>query len=143
MNYTLKIGWLYPELMSTYGDRGNIICLQKRCEWRGIEIEIKRLDIGFDEKDIEKCDFLFMGGAQDRQQQIVAKDLNPPAGGEKIDVLKKTIENEIPGLFICGAYQFLGNYYKEANGTIIKGLEILDLYTESPGKNCERLIGNI
>ncbi|MDO8639652.1 MAG: cobalamin biosynthesis protein CobQ, partial [bacterium] len=48
-----------------------------------------------------------------------------------------------PGLFICGAYQFLGNYYKEADGTIIKGLEILDLHTENPGENCERLIGNI
>lgn len=136
--YNLVIGWLYPELMSTYGDRGNIITLQKRCEWRGIKVEVKKLDVGFDENRLATCDVLFMGGAQDKQQQIVAEDLM-----RKRDELKKMIEDEIPGLYICGAYQFLGKYYKEANGNIIKGLGILDLYTENPGSNHPRLIGNI
>lgn len=138
MNYTLRIGWLYPELMSTYGDRGNIITLQKRCQWRGITAEIKRLDIGYSEKELRSCDFLFMGGAQDRQQKIVSTDLK-----KKKTVLKEMIENGIPGLYICGAYQFLGKYYKEADGTVIKGLNILDLYTEHPGEQHPRLIGNI
>jgi CobQ-like glutamine amidotransferase family enzyme len=53
------------------------------------------------------------------------------------------IENGIPGLYICGAYQFLGKYYKEADGTIIHGLGIFDLYTENPGAEVKRLIGNI
>lgn len=138
MNYTLKIGWLYPELMSTYGDRGNIIVLQKRCQWRRIKTEIKRLDIGYSEKELRSCDLLFMGGAQDRQQKIVSSDLR-----KKTAVLEEMIENETPGLYICGAYQFLGKYYKEADGTIIKGLSILDLYTENPGPQHPRLIGNI
>lgn len=141
--YSLTIGWLYPDLMSTYGDRGNIIVLQKRCEWRGIKVEIKRLDLGFKTGDLRKCDLLFMGGAQDKQQKIVSDDLNPPAGGSKVKVLKAMIEKGIPGLYICGAYQFLGKYYKEADGSIIKGLNILDLYTENPGENHKRLIGNI
>lgn len=147
----LVIGWLYPELMSTYGDRGNIIALQRRCEWRKIDVEVKRLDVGFKEEDLIKSDLLFMGGAQDRQQKIVGGDLK-----KKAKVLKKVIEDGTPGLYICGAYQFLGKYYKilnkknfassaykEADGTIVKGLEILDLYTENPGENVERLIGNI
>ena len=75
MNYKLTIGWLYPELMSTYGDRGNIICLKKRCEWRGIEVETKQLDIGFKIYDLRNCDLIFMGGAQDIQQKIVSNDL--------------------------------------------------------------------
>lgn len=137
-NYKLVIGWLYPELMSTYGDRGNIIALQKRCEWRGIEVEIRRLDVGFKINDLKACDLLFMGGAQDRQQKIVAEDLM-----KKREELKKIIEDRVPGLYICGAYQFLGKYYKEADGTIIKGLNILDLYTENPGENHPRLIGNV
>ena len=136
--YSLTVGWLYPELMSTYGDRGNIIALEKRCEWRGIDVEVKRLDLGFRISDLKTCDMLFMGGAQDKQQKIVSDDLR-----KKADTLKKMIEDEIPGLYICGAYQFLGKYYKEADGTIIEGLGILDLYTESPGENAERLIGNI
>lgn len=139
MNYTLTIGWLYPELMSTYGDRGNIICLVKRCEWREIKVRINRLDLGFKIDDLKKCDLLFMGGAQDRQQKIVANDLSK----DKVKTLKEMIEGEIPGLYICGAYQFLGKYYKEADGIIIKGLGILDLYTENPGINKPRLIGNI
>jgi lipid II isoglutaminyl synthase (glutamine-hydrolysing) len=138
MKQNLIIGWLYPELMSTYGDRGNIIVLQKRCEWREINIEIKHFNVGFDSKLLATCDLLFMGGAQDTQQQIVALDLM-----KKRDELKGMIEKGTPGLYICGAYQFLGKYYKEANGKIIKGLGILDLYTENPGTNSPRLIGNI
>lgn len=134
----LTIGWLYPELMSTYGDRGNIIVLQKRCEWRGIKTEIKRLDVGFNEKLLATCDLLFMGGAQDQQQKIVAEDLL-----KKRDVLRAMIESGIPGLYICGAYQFLGKHYKEADGSMIKGLNILDLYTEHPGTDYPRLIGNV
>lgn len=136
--YTLKIGWLYPELMSTYGDRGNIITLAKRCEWRDIDVVIKKLDIGYSVEDLKLCDLLFMGGAQDRQQKIVAEDLN-----KKAKVLKEMVEDGIPGLYICGAYQFLGKYYKEADGTVIDGLGILDLYTRSPGENHPRLIGNV
>lgn len=137
--YSLVVGWLYPELMSTYGDRGNIIALQKRCEWRGINVEIKKLDVGFDHKQLAMCDVLFMGGAQDLQQKIVSEDFK----GEKTKILTEMIEDGIPGLYICGAYQFLGKYYKEADGTIVDGLGILDLCTENPGISHKRLIGNI
>jgi CobQ-like glutamine amidotransferase family enzyme len=138
MSYSLTIGWLYPELMSTYGDRGNIICLQKRSEWRGIKTTVKRLDVGFESKELETCDFIFMGGAQDTQQKKVSEDLS-----KKKNAFEQIIEGEIPGLFICGAYQFLGKYYKEADGKILKGLGIFDLYTENPGQDHKRLIGNI
>ncbi len=135
----LKIGWLYPDLMSTYGDRGNIIVLQKRCQWREIEAEV--IKVGIEEK-VEKlleCDLLFMGGAQDRQQKIASVDLY----NEKGPVIKKMVEDGTPGLFICGAYQFLGNYYRLAEGEKIPGLGIFDLYTVHPGKEEERCMGNI
>jgi lipid II isoglutaminyl synthase (glutamine-hydrolysing) len=133
---SLTIGWLYPELMGTYGDRGNIITLRRRCSWRNIEIKANVLDIGFDPKEMLECDLLFMGGAQDMQQKIVAEDLK-----NKVETFSQVIRSEIPGLYICGAYQFLGKYYKEADGTIIPGLGIIDAYTENP--NTKRLIGNI
>jgi len=136
--YTLTIGWLYPELMSTYGDRGNVICLQKRCEWRGIKTEVKNLDIGFKIYDLRNCDLVFMGGAQDRQQRIVAFDLK-----NKSKTLGEMIEDGTPGLYICGAYQFLGKYYKEADGRIIDGLCIFDLFTDNPGEKSQRLTGNV
>jgi len=137
--YSLTIGWLYPQLMNTYGDRGNILVLTKRCEWRQIAVDVKYLNEGFTMKDLSSCDLLFMGGAQDKQQQIVAQDLSK----EKAHTLSRMIHDNIPGLYICGAYQFLGKYYKEADGTTIPGLGIFDLYTENPGTTVKRLIGNI
>ena len=137
-NYTLTIGWLYPELMNIYGDRGNIVCLTKRAQWRGIKAEVKELNVGFDHKQLATCDLLVMGGAQDRQQTIVNKDL-----ARIKPILSAMIEDGTPGLYVCGGFQFLGKYYKEADGRIIDGLGIFDLYTENPGENVPRLIGNI
>lgn len=138
MKRKLTIGWLYSELMNIYGDRGNVIVLQKRCDWRNIQTKVLELNVGFSEEELKKCDLLLMGGAQDKQQEAVAKDIFL-----KQDVLKTIIEKGIPGIYVCGAYQMLGNYYKEANGNKIEGLGIFDLYTESPGEDAKRLIGNI
>ncbi|HYK08041.1 MAG TPA: cobalamin biosynthesis protein CobQ [Candidatus Eisenbacteria bacterium] len=132
----LIIGWLYSDLMSIYGDRGNIIVLEKRCEWRDIDVEIKNIGLESSEKELLSCDLLMMGGAQDSQQTIVAKDLRA-----KKEALSKMIESGVPGLYICGGFQFLGKCYKEADGTVIEQLGVLDVYTENPGG--QRLIGNI
>lgn len=137
MKLNLTIGWLYPQLMNIYGDRGNVLVLQKRCEWRNIDTKIQYLDLGFDHKQLQTCDLILMGGAQDRQQQAVAEDLFKAR-----KIIKNLIEKGVPGLYVCGAYQFLGNYYQEANGNKIEGLGIFDLYTKSPGDRKKRLIGN-
>lgn len=136
--YKLTLGWLYPELMSTYGDRGNIVVLQKKALINGIDLPVLRLNQESNPNEIDNCDMLFMGGAQDLQQEIVNKDLLSKKG-EKIADL---VNNGTPGLFICGAYQFLGNYFKDSYGTEIKGLGLFDMYTETPQRK-SRLIGNI
>jgi CobQ-like glutamine amidotransferase family enzyme len=137
--HALTIGWLYPELMSTYGDRGNIIVLTRRCEWRDIKISLEKISIGTNVDSLKKVDLLFMGGAQDTQQEIVNKDLFERKG----NTLRKLIGDSVPGLFICGAYQFLGRYYKTAEGKKLPGLEIFPSYTENPGEKHKRLISNI
>ncbi len=133
----INIGWLYPDLMSTYGDRGNIIALSYRAKMMGIEPLIKKISINEPANLISKVDLIFMGGAQDKQQEIVNVDLK-----NKGSFLKKAINEGVPGLYVCGAYQFLGKYYKEADGNIIDGIGVFDLYTESPGLNVPRCIGN-
>ncbi len=139
MNTHLKIAWMYPDLMSTYGDRGNVQIVQKRAEWYGFTTQIVPISVHSPAEELSSCNIIFMGGAQDLQQAIVTKDL----GESKGNVLKNMIEAGVPGLFICGGYQFLGNYYKAAVGTIIDGLKIFDLYTEHPGDQKKRCIGNI
>lgn len=136
MKQKITIGWLYPTLMNVYGDIGNVKVLQKRCEWRNIDCFVKYLEPGFLGNELKSCDILLMGGAQDKQQEIVSKDLV-----SKKKNLQEAIENNIPGLYVCGAYQFLGNFYKKADGKIIKGLGIFDLHTENSGN--ARLIGNL
>lgn len=127
----LVIGYLYPELMNLYGDRGNIICLVRRCQWRGIDAEVKNI--------VDNSDILFMGGGQDRQQKIVAEDLRSGRGDE----VKSFIEKGGVGLFICGAYQLMGEFYRPAEGPDLKGLGIFDLETYHFGKKKPRCIGNV
>ena len=138
-SYSLTIGWLYPELMSTYGDRGNIIVLTKRCEWRDIDIKILPISPEMAIEDINTVDLIFGGGAQDRQQAIVMKDLK----GKKGSLIKEKIEQNIPALFVCGSPQLMGNYYEPAKGQRIEGLAIFDMESIHPGPDKPRLIGNV
>jgi lipid II isoglutaminyl synthase (glutamine-hydrolysing) len=137
-NYSLTIGWLYPKLMSTYGDRGNILVFQKRCAWRDIKTTILEIDQETTDKEIQTIDLLFGGGAQDREQEIVMQDLT-----KKKKAIQALIENNIPSLFVCGAPQLIGKYYEPAEGKRIEGLGIFDMYTKHPGPKQDRLIGNI
>ncbi|SHF35442.1 hypothetical protein SAMN02746089_01748 [Caldanaerobius fijiensis DSM 17918] len=131
----LKLCYLYPDLMNLYGDRGNVIAIQKRCQWRGIDLRIDKIGIG-EEVDFNDYDIIFMGGGQDREQNLMSDDLL----NVKASSLRDAAENGVVILAVCGSYQLLGNYYKAQNGTEIPGIGLLDIYTES-GK--ERLVGNI
>lgn len=135
----LTIGWLYPQLMSTYGDRGNVICLQRRCEWRQINVSVVELNQKQPPEIFEQVDLLVGGGAQDRQQAIVMEDL----AGAKATALVEQIEQGTPGIFTCGSPQLLGHYYEPQEGERIAGLGILDLTTKHPGKDASRCIGNL
>ena len=135
----LKIGWLYPTLMSTYGDRGNVICIQRRAQWRGIEVEIVSLDQQSSAIDFRHVDIVAGGGAQDRQQEIVMRDLQ----GDKAVALKAQLEEGTPGVFTCGSPQLLGHYYEPAFGQRIDGLGLLDLVSKHPGPDAKRCIGNV
>ncbi|MFH0750018.1 MAG: cobalamin biosynthesis protein CobQ [Candidatus Gottesmanbacteria bacterium] len=139
MNYELTIGWLYPELMSTYGDRGNVLILQKRCVWRGIACEIMPIDFQTKEEQIEKIDMIFGGGAQDRQQGILIDDLRKRKG----PVLRRLLDRDIPGLFVCGSPQLLGHSYMMGDGTKLEGLCLFDMESRHAGNDKPRCIGNI
>lgn len=131
----LRLCYLYPDLMNLYGDRGNVIAIQRRCQWRGIDLSIDKIGIG-DEVNFNDYDIIFMGGGQDREQNLMSDDLL----NVKADSLRDAAENGVVILAVCGSYQLLGNYYKAQNGTEIPGMGLLDIYTES-GK--ERLVGNV
>lgn len=135
----LTIGWLYPRLMGTYGDRGNITTLVNRARWRGIQVEVQQIELGTSERAISGCHLLFMGGAQDREQKIAAVDLRLRKG----PALRAAVADGVPALFVCAAYQFMGHYYRPAEGPDLKGVGLFDLVTHHPGVHVPRCIGNI
>lgn len=137
-SYKLTIAWLYPDLMSTYGDRGNIFVLKKRCEWRGFEVSIIPIDQTTNDQKLKTIDLIFGGGSQDREQEIVMRDLH----GKKGNILKGLVEKNVPALFVCGSPQLMGKYYEPAEGKRIEGLGIFDMESKHPGPHARRLIGN-
>lgn len=129
----ITIGHLYPDLLNLYGDRGNIQCLMKRCQWRGIEAETIAFELD-DKIDFSGLDIVLLGGGSDREQMLVCDKLK-----EIQKDFKEYVEQDGVVIAICGGYQLLGNYYKTDQG-IISGLELVDMHTEQ-GEG--RLISNI
>jgi len=132
--YELKICHLYPDILNLYGDRGNIICMQKRMEWRGIRTEVTGVSVG-DGLKVSDYDLFFIGGGQDFEQGVLLEDL---AGG-KAKEIKAAVEDEKVFLAICGGYQMLGSYYKTWDGQQCDFIGVLDLYTVG---HKDRMIGN-
>ena len=132
----LRVLWLYPEHMNIYADRGNIAVLERRCRWRGIDFELARAGPG-DAVDPGTHDLLYVGGGQDRDQLLVARDLVD----SKRDALAAAVAADTPMLAVCGGYQLLGGSYALPSGERLPGLGIVEL--ETVREEGPRLIGNV
>ena len=130
----LNICHLYPDILNLYGDRGNILCMQQRLRWRGIDVVTGGVSIG-EKLDASKYDLIFVGGGQDFEQEVLLEDLN----GGKTAELKAAIEDGTPVLAICGGYQMLGHYYETWDGQKCAFTGAVDLYTVG---SKQRMIGN-
>lgn len=130
----LKICHMYPEILNLYGDRGNILCMSRRLQWRGIDCSISRLPLG-DRAKLGDFDIIFIGGGQDFDQKLLTEDLNR---GKKQE-LKAAAEDGVSFLTVCGGFQLLGRSYKTYNGKEIEFTGILDMYTEGAK---ERMTGD-
>ena len=138
MTIGLRLAHLYPKLMNIYGDRGNILCLAQRCRQRGIDFAVDELELG-SRLEPERYDLIFMGGAQDREQQRVAADLTAAKG----EALHKAVEGGCVVLAVCGGYQLLGKYYRPSQGDDLPGVGLFDARTVHPGPGAKRFIGNV
>jgi len=131
----LRVQSLYPEQMNIYADRGNILFLHRRCEWRGIGFEWSGAGPG-ESIDPSAHDLFYIGGGQDRDQRAVAADMVETKGA----ALTAAVEDGAALLAVCGGYQLLGESYQLGEETL-PGLGLADLRTvreEGP-----RLIGNV
>ena len=133
MSPSIRIAHLYPELLNLYGDGGNIITLQRRCEWRGIGCEVIPVHYG-QRPSFADVDIAFIGGGSDREQRIVCDELR--AVGPEI---RAYVEDGGVLLAVCGGYQLLGHSYAMGEETL-EGLSLVDMFTD---RGTPRLIGNV
>ncbi len=134
----LTIHHLYADMMNLYGDRGNVIAIKKRAEWRGIPVEV--VDVGLGEGIRPTgCDLFLFGGGQDREQTLLVEDLAGTKGAD----LRAIVEDRGVVLGVCGGYQLMGHYYETPEGQKLPGVGIFDMYTRPRKPDEARLIGNV
>jgi lipid II isoglutaminyl synthase (glutamine-hydrolysing) len=131
----LRIAHLYPDLMSIYGDRGNVLALSQRARWRGIDVDVRAYTAGM-AFDGDWPDVMFFGGGQDQGQDVVGADL----AGVNGEAIRKAIANGAAAFTVCGGYQLFGIEYVPENAPAIPGLGLMDVRTRA-GK--ERFVGNL
>jgi CobQ-like glutamine amidotransferase family enzyme len=131
----LRLIHLYPDLMSVYGDRGNVLTLVRRAEWRGIDVDLRQLSVG-DTLDPREADLIFFGGGQDREQTVVALDFLQQKG----HAVCEAVADGAALLSVCGGYQLLGQSYTTVDGQELAGAGLFDVRSV-PGP--KRHIGNV
>jgi hypothetical protein len=121
--------------MNIYADRGNLLLLERRCRWRGIDFRLTASDIG-DTLDPEAADLYYIGGGQDRDQKRCALDL----AEVKREALHAVAERGGVILAVCGGYQLLGHSYQLGDEEL-PGISLVDAVTVRA--DGPRLIGNV
>jgi lipid II isoglutaminyl synthase (glutamine-hydrolysing) len=130
----IVVGHLFPDYLNIYADRGNMAVLAQRAAWRGHELEVRALGPGDGVRPGEH-DLYYVGGGQDREQELIAPALAAMGPG-----LQEAIEGGAAALAVCGGYQLLGRFYRDRSGDELLGAGVLPLHTVAGER---RMIGDV
>jgi CobQ-like glutamine amidotransferase family enzyme len=128
----LRLVWIYPDLLSTYGDRGNLLVLERRARLRGIDVE--SILVNSDQPVPRQGDIYLMGGGEDLPQVLAARRLRQDGG------LAAAAAQGSVVFAVCAGYQLLGGEFGGEEGQPVPGLEILDIRS---GRGERRGVGEI
>lgn len=128
----ISIAIIYPEILGTYGDRGNALTMAYRLEQRSIENKIIEIHAG--DKIPSTCDIYMLGGGEDKAQTLATSLL------EDQNKTITTITNNSLVLAICAGFQMLGKQFPIGQDKLSKGLDLIDV-TTIPGS--PRIIGEV
>jgi CobQ-like glutamine amidotransferase family enzyme len=128
----LGLVWVYPDLLSTYGDRGNLIMLERRARLRGIGVE--SIMVNSDRAVPRQGDIYLLGGGEDLPQVLAARRLRADAG------LATAASQGSVVFAVCAGYQLIGTEFGGEEGQPVTGLEILDI---ASGRGERRGVGEI
>jgi lipid II isoglutaminyl synthase (glutamine-hydrolysing) len=124
----LTLGCLYPEIMSSYGDRGNLASIVCRCEWRGIATEVRELRLG-DPVDPDEVDLFVIGNGGEFHQRLIARDLADVKGPD----LREAVSQGSALLAVGAGYELLGRFYQPCRGVELPGASLFDTWTIQQG----------
>ncbi len=128
----LRLIWVYPDLLSTYGDRGNLLVLTRRARLRGIEVE--PVEVNSDQPVPRQGDVYLLGGGEDLPQILAANRLRADGG------LAAAADGSAVIFAVCAGYQMLGDQFGGVEGEPVTGLGVLDI---SSGRGERRGVGEI
>jgi lipid II isoglutaminyl synthase (glutamine-hydrolysing) len=128
------VGHLYPDYLNIYADRGNMAVLAQRAAWRGHQLEVRGVGMG-EALEPAAYDLLYVGGGQDREQALVARDL-----AAKGDEVRAAVADGAALLAVCGGYQLLGRFYRDRSGEELPGVGLFPLHTVAGER---RMIGDV
>jgi hypothetical protein len=117
----LRLVWVYPDLMSTYGDQGNLLILAHRARARGLAVE--PCAVRSPQRLPEQADIYLLGGAEDGAQALAAQRLNADRALHRAAAQGAVI------FAVCAGYQLLGRSFS-AKGERHAGLDLLDLHSD-------------
>jgi len=128
----LRLIWVYPDLLSTYGDRGNLLVLERRARLRGLDAEM--VSVNADQPVPRQGDIYLLGGGEDLPQILAARRLRADRG------LSAAAQRGAVIFAVCAGYQLLGTEFGGEEGQPVAGLEILDMRS---GRGDRRGVGEI
>ncbi len=132
MQSNLRIVWIYPDLLSTYGDQGNVLVLEQRARSRGIPVET--VHVRSSDPVPEQGDIYLIGGGEDRPQILGAERLRRDGG------LHRAIQRGASLLAVCAGYQIMGSVFGGEEGQPVLGIGLLDI---SSGRGERRSVGEL
>ena len=130
----IAVGHLFPDYLNIYADRGNIAVLARRAAWRGHELEVEAIGAG-DSLRPGAHDLYYIGGGQDREQELIA-----PALAAHGEALREAVSGGAALLAVCGGYQLLGRAFRDQSGDELPGVGLFPLQTAAGER---RMIGDV
>ena len=124
----ITVGYLYPEIMSGYGDRGNLAAITRRCGWRGIAADVRELRLG-DPVDPGEVDLFVIGNGGEFHQRLIATDLADVKGPG----ICEAVDDGAALLAVGAGYELLGRFYQPARGVELPGARLFDTWTIQQG----------
>ena len=128
----VRLVWVYPDLLSTYGDRGNLLVLERRARLRGIPVE--PVYVNSDQPVPRDGDIYLLGGGEDLPQILAARRLKADGG------LVEAADRGAVIFAVCAGYQLVGHEFGGVDGEPEEGLGILDIRS---GRGERRAVGEI